>query len=94
MQQFAPEKPQRQNEHQSKRPHWDVLLQTRGGRSMGKQTRREFLEEHDDEVFTCFFCDEDVERDAVVVRHEDTFDPMSELVPAHRKCHNENTSVL
>lgn len=60
---------------------------------MGKQLRREFLDDHPEEVFECYFCGEDVERDEVVVRHEEPSDPDSPPVPAHRRCHNENTGV-
>jgi hypothetical protein len=62
---------------------------------MAKRLRRQFLEEHEgEEVFECYFCSEDVERDEVVVRHAETGDEDSEVVPAHRRCHNENTSPL
>jgi hypothetical protein len=62
---------------------------------MAKRLRRKFLEQHEgEETFECYFCSEDVERDEVVIRHEEPSDPASQLVPAHRRCHNENTSAV
>jgi hypothetical protein len=61
---------------------------------MARQTRKRFLAAHDDAVFECWSCGEDVERDDVVVRHEESGDPDSPIVTACRPCHNENTGAI